>query len=184
MPKPVTNTDYNHWGYPSRVVYKVLNNVTVDKDGCWISNFSVTNSGYTQVSWSVGRKQFQSTGHQISCRAAHGPKPFPEAQVRHKCHKRKCVNPKCLQWGTAKKNAQDRIDCGSQARGEKQGLSKVTGTEVMTMIQRVESGESRRSVAKEYGISHTALRQMLNGVTWSHVTGRVHPSRRQDRRHQ
>ena len=157
---------------PTKVVHRVFANVTVDEDGCWISNYSTNRGGYSQVGYGENGKRKVANGHVIACRAAHGPKPFPNAHVRHSCHKPKCVNPKCLSWGTRQKNMDDMVAAGRQASGERNGFSKLTKEIVLDICARSDAGETQQSIARRYGIYQSTVHAIVSGKTWGHVTGR------------
>lgn len=54
-------------------------------------------------------------------------------------------------------------------RGDRHGLAKLTADSVAAIRTRVAAGESYRSLAKVYGVSHAVLRQAALGITWSHI---------------
>jgi hypothetical protein len=62
-----------------------------------------------------------------------GPRPFPEAQICHWDGNRTNNHYSNLRWGTAKDNKNDSKRHGTLARGERQGLSKLTANEVLEM---------------------------------------------------
>jgi protein gp37 len=67
-----------------------------------------------------------------------------------------------LQWGTQVANWGDRIEHGSG-----QSWSKLTQRDVGTIRSRGEAGESAYSIAKDYPVSDTQVRNVLTGRQWS-----------------
>ncbi len=83
---------------PHEVGERVLKNVVVDDDGCWISNYSVASHGYAQVGWmdKTRGKMTGTTAHRAAWVASSGEQ-IPEGMtVDHTCKVRPCVNPEHL----------------------------------------------------------------------------------------
>ena len=92
--------------------------------------------------------------------------------VRHKCDNRKCLNPDHLEIGTNADNTRDRHTRGRDAKGSKNGNSKLTETEVIA-IRRDYRGHCRqngaRPMAKKYGVSVSLISQIVNNTIWQDV---------------
>ena len=73
-----------------------------------------------------------------------------------------------LYWGTKSENQNDRIRHGTSNRGERSGTAKLTEAQVLEIRQRV-GKETLRNLAKEYGVSHTAIRRAAIGMKWSYL---------------
>lgn len=71
-----------------------------------------------------------------------------------------------LCWGTAKENAEDMIKHGVMPCGERQGASVLTEPEVMDIRRLVTEGETISAVAKQFGVSHTTVSNIVNGKGW------------------
>lgn len=100
-----------------------------------------------------------------------GPCP-PEQECRHLDGVASRNVLENLKWGTKVENAQDKIHHGTQPRGERSGTAKLTEVQVLEIRGRV-PGETLRSLAKEYGVSHTAIRRAANGIKWAHLKGSI-----------
>jgi hypothetical protein len=89
--------------------------------GCWGWTGSLTRDGYGQVG---DDKLVSDTGikgaHRLSY-AVHNDYEFSGRgeQTRHRCRNRRCINPAHLLTGTAQDNADDRVEAGTTARGER-----------------------------------------------------------------
>lgn len=73
-----------------------------------------------------------------------------------------------LRWGTRQENADDKQRHGTQQRGEKSGTHKLTEVDVLEIRQRIGT-MPLRALAKEYGVSHTAIRRAALGIKWAHL---------------
>lgn len=93
--------------------------------------------------------------------------------VRHSCDNPACYNIEHLSIGTQKDNMQDcskrgRINKTINARGEAQGLAKLTN-ELVTLI--LNSPLSGRKLAVELGVNRTTIDRVRSGKTWRHLNG-------------
>ena len=74
-----------------------------------------------------------------------------------------------LAWGSRQENVDDKKRNGGMPIGERSGTAKLTEAQVLEIRRRV-GKEPLRSLAKEYGVSHTAIRRAANGTKWGHIT--------------
>jgi hypothetical protein len=89
--------------------------------------------------------------------------------VRHKCDVRLCVNPDHLLVGSRRDNVQDAKDRDRHARGERFNRAKLTDAKVVEIRKRYANGETQPSLAKEYGVSQSAINSVCQRKTWAHV---------------
>jgi hypothetical protein len=91
--------------------------------------------------------------------------------VCHHCDNPPCVNPKHLFVGDAAANVRDMFakGRGRPPEGERHSHARLTVAQVVSARRRVSAGESRRSIAKEMGVSHTAIVQAVRRVWWKSV---------------
>ena len=106
--------------------------------------------------------------------------------VCHKCDNRLCCNPSHLFLGTQYDNCQDRMRKGrtfkpfgnlngaktkpwSRARGENNGSSKLTENQVIQIRRLFHQGVTRRFLQKEFGVSYSLIRFILNRKLWRHL---------------
>lgn len=75
--------------------------------------------------------------------------------VLHSCGNPGCVNLDHLYIGTQKDNADDRERHGRTARGERHGMT--ADFDKVTAEALINSGLSRREVARQLGVSHTTI---------------------------
>ena len=141
--------------------------VTVDEvTGChlWTASRDRLGYGYTRVGRRVAR------AHRVAWEAVHGPIP-PGLVVCHRCDNPSCVNVEHLFIGTHADNQRDKCRKGRQARGERNGRSKLTVEDVVDIRRRLAAGEGRSDIARAYGVDPAAIRSIATGKNWSHVTG-------------
>jgi hypothetical protein len=94
-------------------------------------------------------------------------KPAPEECVLHRCGTRSCVNMAHLYVGTQKDNTADARRHGTYAcflPGERHWNVKLSDADVEALRGRYRtSGLSTRALAKEAGLSHVYLWQLVAG---------------------
>jgi DNA-binding transcriptional regulator LsrR (DeoR family) len=60
---------------------------------------------------------------------------------------------------------------GNQAKGEKQGASKITEAQVREIRNKYANGGiTQQQLALEYGITHTTVHSLIRRKTWFHIT--------------
>jgi len=94
---------------------------------------------------------------------------IPEGHlIRHKCRNKHCVNPEHLETGTHQENALDRVRDGTNAKGEKQGLSKLTEEQVRE-IKTYSGDKSYNDLSKDYGVYKSTIEKIVTRKTWKHI---------------
>ena len=128
----------------------------------WTSNKT---GGYGHLSWG-GKMRYT---HVISWFLATGQWPG-ELDTLHRCDTPACVNPAHLYLGTHQDNMADRNAKGRQARGERHRDAKLTGEHVAEIRRAYVKGiVGVPRLAKRYGVSQRAIRQIIHRQTWRHV---------------
>lgn len=133
-------------------------------DECIEWPFAVNPGGYGVLKYG-GR---QTTASRAMCEMAHGEPTSDDAQAAHSCGNRICVNPKHVRWATPVENAADRLEHGSDCRGEKNVTAKLTCQQVME-IRRLKGVKSRKELSDQFGVSVTQVGSILNGRSWQHL---------------
>jgi len=138
----------------------------LDKTSCWIYKGSKVN-GYGCLS--IGHKGYLA--HRISYLIHYGKLETNE-NVCHHCDNPPCVNPHHLFKGTMKDNCKDRDQKNrgvlpkNRASGESNGRCKLTTQSVKEIKEKYETGNwTHRSLGKEYGVSHTQVRYIINNIS-------------------
>jgi hypothetical protein len=96
--------------------------------------------------------------------------PIPDGMlVCHSCDNGMCVNPDHLWLGTHADNTNDAIRKGraNTPHGVAKPNSKLNPEKVREIRALLATGgRSQRSIAREYGINHSTLQDLVNGITW------------------
>lgn len=74
-----------------------------------------------------------------------------------------------LRWGTPLENSGDQLIAGTRQQGSGKPDAKLTESDIHTIRKLVSDGLSRRRVAKQYGVSHTVINDIIRGRLWRHV---------------
>lgn len=148
---------------------------------CWEWTGSFHKNGYGQF-----LRLENSKAHRFSWRIHKGKIP-DGLHVCHKCDNRKCVRPDHLFIGTISDNAKDCAKkgrngmqtnpqksklCGNsfqRARGESNGLSKLTEAQVIEILKTERSVIQNRDFADRFGVSVETIRNVYLRKTWRHL---------------
>ena len=96
-----------------------------------------------------------------------GP-PGPGQEVRHLNGIPSDNRLANLKWGNRMEQCEDKRRHGTLLRGEKSSGSKLSQTEVLEIRSKAKQ-ITLRCLARQYGVSHTAIRRVIIGRTWSSV---------------
>jgi hypothetical protein len=134
-------------------------------DGCREWTGSLATAGYGRVNLG-GRRRILA--HRLSYELHVGPVPAG-LFVRHHCDNRSCVNPAHLFLGTNQDNMDDMWakGRGPDPRGERNGRAKVTAVQVAAIRARRAAGESSAALAAEFGVTRSAVWQIVRGRSWA-----------------
>lgn len=141
-----------------------------DGDGaCWLWQGAKVAKGYGKFGISAEKVYY---AHRVAWALENGGIEILEEVplIRHKCHVTSCVRPDHLHPGTAKDNAQDRVQAGRQARGESGGGAKLKTDQVFEAV-RLYRDENLRcgDIGKKLGISGRHVASILRGERWAHL---------------
>lgn len=159
---------------PARVLERVrskLAKLVPDDRGClhWPNAHR-----YGIVSWREAGKVEQEYAHRIAYLLAHGP-ITDGLDVRHACDTPDCAQAEHLSVGTRGDNMRDCVEHGRTQRGSRHHGARLTELAVVDIVRRVEAGERRSALAREYRVAPSQITAVMRGTTWSHVTGRQPP---------
>lgn len=74
-----------------------------------------------------------------------------------------------LKWVSSKDNNSHKVAHGTDIRGEKGGLAKLTTAQVLNIRDRIKKGEMMTVLAKEFSVSPRAISLIRDGQTWRHL---------------
>lgn len=138
-------------------------------DECLLWPFGRNTQGYGIVAHD-GRFQLAS---RVMCEMVHGVPEAHEMQAAHSCGlgHTSCVNPRHLRWATPSENSRDRVVHGTDARGEKSPVAKLSKANVEEIVSLLDRA-TRRDLGKRFGVSSSTINDIALGRTWLSVTGR------------
>lgn len=132
-------------------------------DDCLTWPFQRTDQGRGKVR--IDGKDYQA--HAEMCKRAHGPRPSKRHQSAHSCGKghEGCVNPNHLHWATPQENQRDRLIHGTDVRGERNGMTKLTEEQVRE-IRALKGVMSQEKIAARFNVTRAAIGCIHRGKTW------------------
>jgi len=135
-------------------------------DECWEWRGGLNTSGYGHVSWFGARMQ----AHRVAYLLNVGP-IGAGLHVLHRCDNRPCCNHNHLFTGTQADNNADRFvkgrSRGTSLRGSQTSSAKLTEDDIRIIRSSPLSGAE---LARQLGVSKTAVNLAREGHTWRHVT--------------
>jgi hypothetical protein len=124
--------------------------------------------GYPTVSLRKNGRQSRIMVHLLVLTAFVGPRP-PGLIGLHDNDINTDNRLDNLSWGTVQKNWEDRKRNGGarSPKGEAHGMAKITMEQALEIKRRRDSGEKLKVIAREYGISMTAVCALVKGRNWA-----------------
>lgn len=95
-----------------------------------------------------------------------GPPADPRLHAMHRDSNNINNNLQNLHWGTAKENYADKVKQGTDQKGERHGMSKLTTADVLAIRASSETGPV---LGARYGIHRTNVYYIKARKTWAHV---------------
>lgn len=132
---------------------------------CWEWQASCFFMGYGQ--FSIKRRNVSA--HRFAYTQVFGDIPDGMC-ICHVCDNRRCVNPNHLFAGTNADNMADKRKKGRAPLGSKNGRSKLTEADVLSIRDEYAVGiVSQRGLARRYRVDQRAIHRIVNKITWRHV---------------
>ena len=140
------------------LVKKHLQRYSVDNNGCWNWTGPLRN-GYGHMragAATIGAHRFFFENHVRRLNAGEW--------VLHRCDNKQCVNPDHLYAGSQRDNVRDAVERGLYIGN--MSAAKLTADDVAAIRL---SNASTVSIAREYGMSNSAIRAVRKGETYLNV---------------
>lgn len=118
--------------------------------------------------------------HRIAWVLANGPIEPRTLYVCHRCDNPECVNPAHMFLGTHADNIADRGVKKRAARGEAAGLASFTNEQVAGIRR---DPRPYSEIAKDYGVTESAIGGVRTGRSWAHLPGAVPEDRARGNKH-
>lgn len=134
-----------------------------DPDKCWNWQASTDEWGYGKIAFGrllMGAHRLSYLIHNES---------LVGGVVMHSCDNVLCVNPLHLSHGTDAMNMADKCAKGRQSKGTSHAHSKINENDVLIIRERRKSGETLRSIGKDFGLSISQIYFISIGTYWKHV---------------
>jgi hypothetical protein len=142
---------------------------------CWLWLAGRSGSGYGTF-WIDGKNE---PAHRVAWELTHGPIP-PGLFACHSCDNPLCCNAEAhLFLGTSRDNVADAFRKGRQrapnippphARGTAHHSAKLTEADVRVIRTDARAGVSLHALARRFGVHVEAVRKVVRGKTWAHLT--------------
>lgn len=133
---------------------------------CWNWTGCINNGGYG--SFNLNGKIVMA--HRFSWEFYNNQKIPDRHVVMHICDNPKCVNPKHLMIGTRKDNMQDasqKLRCG---HGERNGMAKLTESQVLKIKELYKSTQHTISaIASMFNVAYITIWQIVHNVRWCYL---------------
>jgi hypothetical protein len=156
----------------------------VDEDGCiWrrktrsrtgrlyeitpIRADHLRDDGYRTVRVNIDGQEYFAMAHRVVWSSANGLIP-DEIEINHEDGNRGWNALSNLSQMTSGENLQHSYDVLDRPRimGERALHSKLTESKVAEIRRRFHGGESKKSLARSYGVSPNAIRKVVSGQSW------------------
>lgn len=124
--------------------------------------------GYNDITVQLDRKRKIYKVHRLVAATFLGVYQ-QKMEVRHLDGVRTNNHASNLAWGTAKENAADRDSHNTTARGERNGHSLLTESQVVEMRKLKRNGATAYELANRYQIGTRAVSDICKGKRWKHV---------------
>ncbi len=142
------------------------NSVNISKDSeCWEWLGCRASNGYGKVYY----QKRTYTAHRIAYFVTFNIILPPTQCICHTCDNRICCNPSHLFVGSNKDNSYDMIKKQRQARGESQGLSRLTADNVIYIRDMYSKGISMYALAKQLTVNKGTISAVIKRKTWKHI---------------
>ena len=125
-------------------------------------------TGHVGVTLSRDSKYRTFKVHLLELIAFKGPRP-PGMETRHIDGVADNNELSNLAWGTREENVADRLKYDEQAQGERCGSAKLTNEQVLQIRLLVMNGEFHQVLADRFGVSQSAITNIVTGKRWKHL---------------
>ena len=136
-------------------------------EGCWLWTGHRSKDGYGVFQL---RPRVPGRAHRVSWYLNFGEIPVGSV-IRHTCHNPPCVRPDHLRVGTQKENVEDELDRGTFPRGSRHGMARLTEADVLEIRRLAVDGETYRTIATRFGVSHHTVGVIVRRQAWARVGG-------------
>jgi len=135
------------------------------KDKCWPWLRPLNKWGYGR--YRVGN--FQAMAHRVAYQLKTGQN-IDGFVAMHVCDNPSCCNPNHLVIGAHADNQADKYKKNRQAKGEKNGQSLLSDSQVLEARQKYKPRlVTYKMLAEEYGVCRDTMQKAIRGIYWKHL---------------
>jgi len=141
----------------------------INKDapgGCWLWTGSLRDGWHGQIGF--GGKNFST--HSVAWLLLGGDILLSGSNLCHSCDVGHCCNPAHMRIGTHADNARDKTERNRNPNGIRNGNAVLTEDQVREIRSLRASGMKLHAIATHFKVSRSAVKFILYGKTWTHVT--------------
>lgn len=104
----------------------------------------------------------------LICEETHGRPPTKKHQAAHSCGKGHlgCVTKRHLRWATPSENQRDRVEHGTDSRGERHRSAKLSRDQVLEIRTKIQV-LSKGVIAVEYGVHPDTVTAIAQRKSWA-----------------
>lgn len=150
----------------TQIMDRIQRHTVIDSSGCHLFMGHRNHDGYGRIGKGnslvfVHREVFAQSNPNVEITGV----------IMHICDTPNCVNPNHLRHGTQADNIADMVAKGRRVtvKGSKQHDAKLTETDIPVIRMRLHHGATYAVLARDYGVSETAIRNIDTGRTWKHA---------------
>lgn len=107
--------------------------------------------------------------HALVCEAFHGPRLTPKHEVAHWDGDKRNNRAANLRWATHRENVRDKFRQGTDVRGDRNPMARLTSFDVEEMRRLHISGVSRRELAERFYVHVGYVSLVCTRKRWAHV---------------
>jgi DNA-directed RNA polymerase specialized sigma24 family protein len=133
----------------------------------------VAPDGYVRVILSHEGRLIHKPLHHLILEAFVGPRPHGMEACHDPDPDRSNNRLSNLRWDTRRANTDDKMRLGRQAKGEENGISRLSARAVLEMRALAESGVSNADIAKRFDCNYRTVSLIVTGMSWRHVGGPI-----------
>lgn len=127
----------------------------------------VDSNGYRKFKLTTSTGVRQLKAHSLVAEAWHGPRDGIRCQVAHNDGDRLNNHYTNLRWATAAENLADRVAHGTDPSGERNPRALLNWEAVREIRSRYAGKRGEiAALSREFGVSHGAMRAVLDGRHW------------------
>lgn len=134
---------------------------------------NVNHKGYSRVTLKNGNECKTLSLHRIVAQAFI-ENHLGKTQVNHINRIKSDNDVANLEWCTPKENIHHALKTGLTKVSSGEKKSQLTNEDVLQIVSRYHNGEMLREISKDYPVSEQTLSSIVNGKSWSSVTGIQH----------